>query len=146
LSCLNNLRSVRKSYNLDFLTKIYLILCFFFALAVTSDAQVTVSANLTDGTGATFRTAYLHFQLLNCGDNFPAVPSSPSLIVQIHLLDADCGDTFLCFTSTGVQSMRCLRLTLPGHRELEPFGPPGQKRERDGLCTILSITVTAKGR
>jgi hypothetical protein len=26
--------------------------------------------------------AYLHFQLLNCGDNFPAVPSAPSLLVQ----------------------------------------------------------------
>jgi hypothetical protein len=43
---------------------------------------VTVSANLTDGTGATYRTAYLHFQLLNCGDNFPAVPSQPGMIVQ----------------------------------------------------------------
>jgi hypothetical protein len=41
-----------------------------------------VSANLTDGTGATYRTAYLHFQLLNCGDNFPAVPSQPGMIVQ----------------------------------------------------------------
>jgi hypothetical protein len=48
------------------------------AFALTSQAQVTVSANLTDGTGATYRTAYLHFQLLNCGDNFPAVPSQPA--------------------------------------------------------------------
>ena len=61
---------------------IYATLSLFFALALTVHAQVTVSANLTDGTGATYRTAYLHFQLLNCGDNFPAVPSSPALIVQ----------------------------------------------------------------
>jgi hypothetical protein len=52
------------------------------ATKAASQAQVTVSANLTDGTGATYRTAYLHFQLLNCGDNFPAVPSEPSLLVR----------------------------------------------------------------
>lgn len=72
----------RKRYKLEFLPKIYATFCLFFAFAVISQAQVTVSANLTDGTCATYRTVYLHFQLLNCGDNFPAVPSAPSLLVQ----------------------------------------------------------------
>ena len=73
----------RKSCKLRFLAKITATIWFFFALALTCvHAQVTVSANLTDGTGATYRTAYLHFQLLNWGDNFPAVPSNPGLIIQ----------------------------------------------------------------
>lgn len=82
LSCLRNTANRRKSYKLRFLLKITATFCFFFALALNVHSQVTVSANLTDGTGATYRTAYLHFQLLNCGDNFPTVPSQPGMIVQ----------------------------------------------------------------
>ena len=59
--CLKNLRSPRKSYKLDFLLKFYASFCLFFAFALNLHSQVTVSANLTDGTGATYRTAYLHF-------------------------------------------------------------------------------------
>jgi hypothetical protein len=58
----------RKSYKLHSLGKLTATLCLLFALALDLHSQVTVSANLTDGTGATYRTAYLHFQLLNCGD------------------------------------------------------------------------------
>jgi hypothetical protein len=65
LSCLNNSAP-------SLLVKFSASFCLFFALALNLHSQVTVSANLTDGTGATYRTAYLHFQLLNCGDNFPA--------------------------------------------------------------------------
>jgi hypothetical protein len=90
---------LRNNPALSLLLKISASLYLFFALALTVHAQVTVSANLTDGTGATCRTAYLHFQLLNCGDNFPAVPSQPGLIIQdsfdIHPTDRD-----LALTST----------------------------------------------
>ena len=72
----------RNSSLLHNLYKISATLCLFLTLALNLHSQVTVSANLTDATGATYRTAYLHFQLLNCGDNFPAVPSSPGLIIQ----------------------------------------------------------------
>jgi hypothetical protein len=84
LSCLKNTAVRKKRYSLRFSLKITapLTLCLFFALALNLHSQVTVSANVTDGMGATFRTASLHFQLLNCSDNLPAVPSQPSLLVQ----------------------------------------------------------------
>ena len=109
----------RKSYNLHFLGKITATFCLLFALALNLHSQVTVSANLTDGTGATYRTAYLHFQLLNCGDNFPAVPSQPSLLVQ------DSFDIHLALTTGLVSAARChqwLRLSsLFGHSRLRAF-------------------------
>ena len=74
--------AVRRKRYVHFLSKITATVCFFFAFSLNLHSQVTVFANLTDGTGAAYRTAYLHFQLLNCGDNFPAVPSQPSMIVQ----------------------------------------------------------------
>lgn len=45
-------------------------------------AQVPIQASLQDGTGSISRTAFLHFDLENCGANFPNVPSNPSMIVQ----------------------------------------------------------------
>lgn len=53
----------------------------FFAFALPSLSQVTVTASLTDGTGTVYRTAYLHFQLQNCGAN-PPVTTGTTMIVQ----------------------------------------------------------------
>ena len=42
--------------------------------------KVTVTATLTDGTGTTYRTGYLHFQLVNCGANIPVVTGSEAIV------------------------------------------------------------------
>jgi len=58
--------------------------CFLFFAAtlfpVLSFFQVTVTPNLTDGTGTTDRTAYLHFQLVNCGANILVVTGTEAII------------------------------------------------------------------
>ena len=54
---------------------------FFCLLAPLSFSQVSVIANLLDGTGSTYKTGYLHFQLENCGANVPNTSSS-AFIVQ----------------------------------------------------------------
>lgn len=56
----------------------------FVILSLSAQAQITanVSAKLTDGTGSVFRQGFLHFQLQNCGSNFPTVPGSPLTVVQ----------------------------------------------------------------
>jgi hypothetical protein len=57
-------------------------------IALACRAQAAVSAQLTDGTGSVASTGYLHFELENCGNNFPAVASgngssqNPWTIVQ----------------------------------------------------------------
>jgi hypothetical protein len=154
LSCLKNTADHRKSYKLRLLLKFTASLCFFFALALNLHSQVTVSANLTDGTGATYRTAYLHFQLLNCGDNFPAVPSQPGLITQdsfdIHptlttgLVSAarwvarlsgssrsapTAGYSFLRFTASGVQ----VSINGAAYVSLPATGFPGPLRVSQDL-------------
>lgn len=48
--------------------------------SLPSLSQVTVTANLTDGTGTTYRTAFLHFQLVNCGANTPAVTGIETIV------------------------------------------------------------------
>lgn len=65
--------------------KTYLFLLLFAGLAAS--AQVSINTNLTTGTmtsGVTniYRTAYLHFQLVNCGDNTPIMPGTTNGIVQ----------------------------------------------------------------
>ena len=42
----------------------------------------TFTATLKNGTGTTLTTAYLHFELWNCGMNFPTVSGQPRTIVQ----------------------------------------------------------------
>ena len=44
-------------------------------------SEVCVTATLTDGTGTTYKTGYLHFQLQNCGANIPNT-SGGKFIVQ----------------------------------------------------------------
>ena len=61
-----------------------LLLC---AAAIPLSAQVSINTNLTTGTMTTgvanlYRTAYLHFQLINCGDNIPVMPGSSNAVVQ----------------------------------------------------------------
>jgi hypothetical protein len=58
----------------------FFLVCLL-AWASSAVGQVTVTANLTDGTGTTSRTAYLQFQLENCGNN-PPVTSSPLVMVE----------------------------------------------------------------
>ena len=60
------------------------MLCFALPSAV---AQVSINTNLTTGTMTSnvanlYRSAYLHFQLVNCGDNIPVVPGQPNAVVQ----------------------------------------------------------------
>ncbi len=59
------------------------MLCFSLA----APAQVSINTNLTTGTMTSgvanlYRSAYLHFQLVNCGDNIPVVPGQPNAVVQ----------------------------------------------------------------
>ena len=56
---------------------IWLGFLFCFAFSFSSLAQVTVTDTLTDGTGTTYKTAYLHFQLNNCG-----LPKALLLMIQ----------------------------------------------------------------
>lgn len=56
-------------------------------LALSAEAQVSINTNLTTGTMTSnvanlYRSAYLHFQLVNCGDNVPVVPGQPNAVVQ----------------------------------------------------------------
>ena len=62
-----------------FVTAILLTLC-----SSAYSQIVSVNANLLDGTGATYRTGYLHFQLENCGANVPnmGATGSGNFIVQ----------------------------------------------------------------
>jgi hypothetical protein len=53
-----------------------------FILCSGAFGQVAVTATLTDGTGTISRTAYLHFQLQNCGANIPVEPGHPTVVVQ----------------------------------------------------------------
>jgi hypothetical protein len=50
------------------------ILLLFSAVACAQ--YIPVYAKLTDGTGNVSKTAYLHFELQNCGSNFPIVPGN----------------------------------------------------------------------
>lgn len=61
------------------LSKLFWLLAVTFA-AFAAPAQVTVNATLTDGTGTVYRTAYLHFQLQNCGANFPVTTGTTAII------------------------------------------------------------------
>jgi len=65
----------------------HLLYVWFFLLALSSSAQVSINTNLTTGTMTSgtanlYRTAYLHFQLVNCGDNIPVIPGQPDAVVQ----------------------------------------------------------------
>ncbi len=65
--------------------KTILFLLLFAGLAAS--AQVSINTNLTTGTMTSgtaniYRTAYLHFQLVNCGDNTPIMPGTTNGIVQ----------------------------------------------------------------
>lgn len=57
-----------------------LLAAVFLLSSLPSLSQVTVTANLTDGTGTTYRTAFLHFQLVNCGANTPAVTGIETIV------------------------------------------------------------------
>ena len=55
--------------------------------ATSVSAQVSINTTLTTGTMSgsvanAYRTAYLHFQLVNCGDNIPVIPGQPSAVAQ----------------------------------------------------------------
>ena len=68
------------------------IIFFIFLLAIPAftplvQSQVSINTNLTTGTMTTgianlYRTAYLHFQLVNCGDNTPIMPGTSNAVVQ----------------------------------------------------------------
>ena len=51
----------------------------FYSLAASA---TSVTAKLLDGQGNVSRTAFLHFELSNCGRNFPVVTSGSKTIVQ----------------------------------------------------------------
>jgi hypothetical protein len=53
-----------------------LVFCSIFTQAST------FTATLKNGTGTTLTTAYLHFELWNCGTNFPTISGQPQTIVQ----------------------------------------------------------------
>ncbi len=49
-------------------------------LRLQAGTQVTVTATLTDETGAIYKTAYLHFQPINCGGNLPVTGGSKFIV------------------------------------------------------------------
>src|ERR1017187_6506595 len=61
---------------------------FLCAIALLCSASIAwaqyvpVHAQLSDGTGNLSTTAYLHFELQNCGKNWPTVSSNPLVIVN----------------------------------------------------------------
>jgi hypothetical protein len=58
-------------------------LSILFLFSTIACAQyIPVYAKLTDGTGNVSKTAYLHFELQNCGSNFPIVPGNSQVVVQ----------------------------------------------------------------
>jgi hypothetical protein len=56
--------------------------CFILVFCSLSAHSSTFTATLKNGTGTTVTTAYLHFELWNCGTNFPTVLGQPQTIVQ----------------------------------------------------------------
>lgn len=59
------------------------VACLILILAsIGSSFASTFTATLKNGTGSTVTTAYLHFELWNCGTNFPTVSGQPQTIVQ----------------------------------------------------------------
>jgi hypothetical protein len=59
------------------------LLSFLVLFSAVACAQyIPVYAKLTDGTGNVSKTAYLHFELQNCGSNFPIVPGNSQVVVQ----------------------------------------------------------------
>jgi hypothetical protein len=57
------------------------IILFLFSTIACAE-YIPVYAKLTDGTGNVSKTAYLHFELQNCGANFPTVPGNSQVVVQ----------------------------------------------------------------
>jgi len=53
-----------------------------FVLPQLPALYIPVYAKLTDGTGNVSKTTYLHFELQNCGSNFPIVPGNSQVVVQ----------------------------------------------------------------
>lgn len=47
-----------------------------------SGQNITVTATLTDGQGIVQKTAYLHWQLWNCGNNVPMIQGSNAIVAQ----------------------------------------------------------------
>src|SRR4051812_20734909 len=57
----------------------------FLCLAAIVSAQTTpvqVTAKLIDGSGNVYRQGFLHFELQNCGSNFPLVTSGGSTVAK----------------------------------------------------------------
>jgi hypothetical protein len=65
------------------------------SLSAQATPGITVAAKLVDGQGNVMPTAYLHFQLYNCGPNVPQVIGAPDAIVaqQFDLRPATSGAT-----------------------------------------------------
>jgi hypothetical protein len=64
-----------------------LVLAAIFVSLIPISAQVSINTTLSTGTmtgsvANAYRTAYLHFQLVNCGDNTPVIPGQPTAIAQ----------------------------------------------------------------
>jgi hypothetical protein len=49
---------------------------------LSAQTAAQVKAKLTDGTGSVYRQGFLHFELHNCGANFPIVPGIATTVVQ----------------------------------------------------------------
>lgn len=49
---------------------------------MTQAQTATVKAKLTDGTGSVYRQGFLHFELQNCGSNFPVVAGNSLTVVK----------------------------------------------------------------
>jgi hypothetical protein len=60
------------------------VLLFCAGASFAQTPGVAVTAKLIDGQGNTIKTAYLHFELWNCGLNVPQVIGAPLTVVTSH--------------------------------------------------------------
>lgn len=107
------------------------VACLILILAsIGSSFASTFTATLKNGTGSTVTTAYLHFELWNCGTNFPTVSGQPQTIVQFTFdLKANAMTGVITGTVLGNDVILCGNVAstewiiTPMFGQNQPFGP-----------------------
>ena len=105
------------------------LLCFLLLSSCLSFSS-TFTATLKNGTGTTVTTAYLHFELWNCGTNFPTVNGQPQTIVQFTFdLHPSATTGVITGTVIGNDQILCGNVAstewiiTPMFGQNQPFGP-----------------------
>jgi hypothetical protein len=104
--------------------------CLILLFCAIFTQASTFTATLKNGTGTTLTTAYLRFELWNCGTNFPTVSGQPQTIVQFTFdLRANPTTGIITGTVLGNDVILCGNVAstewiiTPMFGQNQPFGP-----------------------